>query len=216
MGAQADESTRREDDEGPALAGKAEYQYMERIFGIWFRRYAGHRTEMEPTELVSMIEDVESEFGRLSGLGSPEWMAQLVTDPQDPAYKQISKLEFVGMMIEIGTAEGSRFTYEDMTQKTVEWAQENELEIEGFEESDDEDRERSVSSEDDYGTPRQRRAHQAVLQEKADFSKLLQGNFNVGDWCKIVDMTLPETIPLNGTVVRLDHYDEKTRKWAVA
>ena len=78
---------------------------MERVFRTWFRRYAGHKKMMEPNELVDMMDDVESEFGKRfrQGPGSPEWFTfrsfeELVTDPKDPAYQMISKDEFLEMM----------------------------------------------------------------------------------------------------------------------
>ena len=82
---------------------------MEGVFRTWFRRYAGHKRMMEPGGLVEMMEDVESEFGKgfCQGPGTPEWFKELVTDPEDPAYQRISKDEFLEMMVEIGTAEGT-------------------------------------------------------------------------------------------------------------
>ena len=135
---------------------------------------------MEPGELVEMIEDVESEFGKgfRQGPGSPEWIKQLVTDPEDSAYQRISKDEFLEMKVEIGTAKGSKFTYEDMVKKTVQWAREDDLEVEGSEESESDDMkcsEVSASSEEYYGTERQAASHRRRKKERADFTQLLQG-----------------------------------------
>ena len=114
---------------------------MERVFRTWFRRYAGHKRMMDPGLLVEMMEDVESEFGKRfnQGPGTPEWIKELVTDPEDPAYQKISNDKFLEMMVEIGTAEGSNFTYDDMIKKTIQWAREDDLEVEGFGESESDD-----------------------------------------------------------------------------
>ena len=47
-----------------------------------------------------------------------------------------------------------------------------------------------------------------------DAEALLKGSLRVGDWCEVEKLTLEDTKPLNGTVVRLDHFDTRTRKWA--
>ena len=65
----------------------------------------------------------------------------------------------------------------------------------------------SSSDEEEENDP------QEIEQEDEDFQARLRGEFSVGDWCQIVGMTLDDTRHLNGTVVRLDHFDYKAVKW---